>query len=211
MPFAAEPKRRSELLSNNGFPVIIKPIAGAGSADTYRVDDKQALERTIPRVKHVQELSVEEFVDGREFTYDTVCVNGVPRYENVAEYLPRPLIARSNEWISPIIITVRHLQQPHIQKGLQLGRGVLKALNMGDGFTHMEWYLTHSGEVVFGEIGCRPGGAHLVDQMNYTSDIDLFREWARAVCWKDVQIKTPSLQLRHHFKRAHGNGVIHHQ
>ena len=56
--------------------------------------------------------------------------------------------------ISPIIITVRHLQQPHIQKGLQLEEA-LKALNMGDGFTHMEWYLTHSGEVVFGEIGCR--------------------------------------------------------
>ena len=156
-----------------------------------------------PRVKHVQELSVEEFVDGREFTYDTVCVNGVPRYENVAEYLPRPLIARSNEWISPIIITVRHLQQPHIQKGLQLGRGVLKALNMGDGFTHMEWYLTHSGEVVFGEIGCRPGGAHLVDQMNYTSDIDLFREWARAVCWKGCpNPKSPPLQLRHHFQKS---------
>jgi hypothetical protein len=51
--------------------------------------------------------------------------------------------------------------------------------NMGDGFTHMEWYLTPKGEAVFGEIGCRPGGAHLVDQMNYTCDIDLFREWAR--------------------------------
>jgi hypothetical protein len=36
---------------------------------------------------------------------------------------------------------------------------------------------------VFGEIGCRPGGAHIVDQMNYTSDIDLFREWARVACW----------------------------
>jgi hypothetical protein len=54
---------------------------------------------------------------------------------------------------------------------------------MGDGFTHMEWFYKPKGEVVFGEIGCRPGGAHLVDQMNYTCDIDLFREWARVVCW----------------------------
>ena len=51
---------------------------------------------------------------------------------------------------------------------------------MGDGFTHMEWFKKADGEVVFGEIGCRPGGAGLVDQMNYTSDIDLFREWARS-------------------------------
>src|SRR5258708_27047845 len=42
----------------------------------------------------------------------------------------------------------------------------------GDGFAHMEWFLKPSGEVVFGEIGCRSGGAHLVDQMNYTCDIE---------------------------------------
>ena len=40
-----------------GFPVIIKPIAGAGSADTYRVNDRIELERTVLR-KHVKELSV---------------------------------------------------------------------------------------------------------------------------------------------------------
>ena len=80
---------------------------------------------------------------------------------------------------------------------------------MGDGFTHMEWYLTPKGEVVFGEIGCRPGGAHLVDQMNYTSDIDLFREWARSVCWKDVRINNPrKYNTAIIFKRAMGNGTI---
>ena len=61
---------------------------------------------------------------------------------------------------------------------------------MGDGFTHMEWFLTPKGEAVFGEIGCRPGGAHLVDQMNYTCDIDLFREWARVSCWHSFAAPT---------------------
>jgi len=194
-----------------GYPVIIKPIAGAGSADTYRLDSDTQLAHVLKLIKHVQEVSVEEFIDGREFTYDTVCVDGVAKYENVAEYLPRPLIARSNEWISPIIITVKDLQQSHIQQGIALGKGVLKALNMGDGFTHMEWYLTPKGEVVFGEIGCRPGGAHLVDQMNFTSDIDLFREWARAVCWKDVRINNPrKYNTSIIFKRAMGKGKILH-
>ena len=203
-------KQIEEAAERIGFPLIIKPIAGAGSADTYRVDDQKQLERVCSLVRHVQEVSCEEFIDGREFTYDTVCVGGKPRYENVAEYLPRPLIARSNEWISPIIITVKDLNQPHITEGIKLGRGVLKALNMGDGFTHMEWYLTPKGEVVFGEIGCRPGGAHLVDQMNFTSDIDLFREWARSVCWKDVQVQQPRQNnVAIIFKRAMGKGRIH--
>jgi len=203
---ADEARRAAESF---GFPLIVKPIAGAGSADTYRVDDAEDLESVLARTRHVPEVSVEEFVEGEEFTYDTVCIDGQPVYENVAQYLPRPLVARQNHWISPIICTVRDLEQPKLRDGLALGRSVLKALNMGTGFTHMEWYLKSDGEVVFGEIGCRPGGAHLIDQMNFTSDIDLFREWGRSVCWHSFEADT----TRHYntaivFKRAQGEGVI---
>lgn len=192
-----------------GFPLIIKPIAGAGSAHTYRVESRSDLEDVLRWTQHVPEVSVEEFVDGEEFTYDTVCIDGEPVFENVAQYLPRPLEARSKEWISPIICTVRDLDQPKMRGGLELGRKVLAALGMGTGFTHMEWYLTKKGEVVFGEIGCRPGGAHLVDQMNLTCDIDLFREWARAVCWKSFEADaTRKYNAAIIFKRARGRGRI---
>jgi hypothetical protein len=86
---------------------------------------------------------------------------------------------------------------------------VLKALNMGSGFTHMEWFRKADGEVVFGEIGCRPGGAHIVDQMNYTSDIDLFREWARVVCHGRFEAPTTrKYNAAIIFKRAKGEGRI---
>lgn len=47
-----------------GFPLIVKPIAGAGSADTYRVDTIDELATVLELVRHVSEVSVEEFVDG---------------------------------------------------------------------------------------------------------------------------------------------------
>lgn len=192
-----------------GYPLVLKPISGAGSADTYRVDGERELEDVLRRMQHVGEASLEEFIDGEEFTFDTVCIGGRPAFANVAQYLPKPLIARSNEWISPIIVTVRDLAQPALQGGLELGTGVLGALGMGDGFTHMEWFRTPRGEVVFGEIGCRPGGAHLVDQMNYTCDIDLFREWARAVCWGRFEAPTArKYNAAIIFKRAKGQGRI---
>lgn len=198
-----------EAAARIGFPLIIKPIAGAGSADTYSCRDQAQLDDAIQATRYVQDLSVEEYIEGEEFTYDTICVDGRPVYENVAQYLPKPLEARSHEWVSPVIITVRDLQQAKIQKGIALGRQVLKALGMGDGYTHMEWFYTPKGEAVFGEIGCRPGGARLVDQMNYTSDIDLFREWARASCWKSFEAST---QRKYNcgivFKRAKGRGRV---
>jgi biotin carboxylase len=192
-----------------GFPLIVKPIAGAGSADTYRVDDGAGLDAALARMRHVTEASCEEFVEGEEYTFDTVSIAGVAAFANVAQYLPRPLDARSHEWISPVIITVRDLAQPKLAEGIALGHRVLGALGMGDGFTHMEWYRKAGGEVVFGEIGCRPGGAHLVDQMNYTCDIDLFREWARAVCWGRFEAPTTrKYNAAIIFKRAKGHGRI---
>jgi biotin carboxylase len=192
-----------------GYPLILKPIAGAGSADTYRVDDDAGLDLALAKMRHITECSCEEFIAGEEFTYDTVCIGGRPAFQNVAHYLPKPLIARTNEWISPVIITVRDLKQPKLQQGLELGHKVLSALGMGDGFTHMEWFLTPKGEAVFGEIGCRPGGAHLVDQMNYTCDIDLFREWARVSCWGTFDAPTTrKYNAAIIFKRAKGRGRI---
>ncbi len=192
-----------------GYPLIVKPIDGAGSANTYRVNSEEELDRILPRLQRVPEVSTEEFIEGEEFTYDTICIDGQPVYENVAQYLPRPLIARTVHDISPVICTVRDLGQPAIQAGLQLGRGVLKALGMGTGFTHLEWYRRANGEVVFGEIGCRVGGARLVDQMNFTSDCNLYTEWARAVCWHAFEADTTrKYNAAIVFKRAQGRGRI---
>ncbi|MCA9587000.1 MAG: hypothetical protein KC657_16715, partial [Myxococcales bacterium] len=192
-----------------GYPLVLKPIAGAGSADTYRVTSAAELEAVLPSMRGVPEASCEEYIEGEEFTFDTVCIGGKPAYENVAQYLPKPLEMRTLEWVSPVIITVRDMAQAKLAGGIELGRKVLGALGMGDGFTHMEWYLTPKGEAVFGEIGCRPGGGHIVDQMNYTSDIDLFREWARVSCHGKFEADaTRKYNVGIVFKRARGQGHI---
>jgi len=192
-----------------GYPLIVKPIAGAGSADTYKAESAAELDEILVKMRGVGEASCEEYIEGEEFTFDTVCIGGKPAYENVAQYLPKPIEMRSLEWVSPVIITVRDMKLPKIQGGIALGRKVLDALRMGTGFTHMEWFLTPKGEAVFGEIGCRPGGAHIVDQMNYTSDIDLFREWARVSCWGTFEADaTRKYNAGIVFKRAFGQGRI---
>jgi biotin carboxylase len=192
-----------------GFPAILKPISGAGSADTYKLESARDLERVLPRMGHVHEASCEEFIEGEEYTYDTVAIAGKPAYESVTRYLPNALEMRSLEWVSPIMLSVRDLAQPYVQPGLELGRNVLRALGMGDGMTHMEWFRKADGEAVFGEIACRPGGACIVDQMNYTSDIDLFREWARVATHGRFEASTErKYNVGVIFKRAQGHGCI---
>jgi biotin carboxylase len=198
-----------EAVAHIGYPAIIKPIAGAGSADTFRLDDAAALERALAEMGHVPEVSVEEFIEGEEFTYDTICGGGRILYYNVCWYRPRPLLARQLEWVSPQTVALRDPDAAELAGGRAMGEAVLKAMNFHEGFTHMEWYRKQDGEVVFGEIGARPPGAFTVDLMNYASDIDLFRGFGEAIVHERFsQPVTRRYNAISIFKRAQGQGTI---
>jgi formate-dependent phosphoribosylglycinamide formyltransferase (GAR transformylase) len=192
-----------------GFPVIVKPIDGAGSMDTYRADDEASLEDAIGRMGHIREMNVEEFIDGEEFTFDTICFEGRILYHNVSYYRPRPLAFRSTEWISPMTYCLRDVTDARLAGGVAMGEAVLKALDFQTGFTHMEWYLKSNGEAVFGEIAARPPGANTVDLMNFASDVDLFTGYAEAeLTGRFTQAVTRPYNAVNVFKRAMGQGRI---
>jgi hypothetical protein len=192
-----------------GYPVIVKPIAGAGSMDTVRANNEPELERALAQVRTYDEVNVEEFIEGEEFTYDTICIDGRIVYENVCYYRPNPLIARSTEWISPQTIALRDLSPVEVKAGVALGHDVLKALEFGTGFTHMEWFYTAKGEAIFGEIAARPPGAHTVDLMNFVGDVDLFDGYGEADLKGTFSVSTArKYNVSNIFKRAQGKGRI---
>ena len=198
-----------EVVERVGYPAIVKPIDGAGSKDTYRCDDRDEFEAALQKTRHVEELSVEEFIEGEELTYDTVCADGEVLFESVAWYRPKPMELAQSPWISMQNIVLRDISQEFPRPGVELGHGVLKALGFTTGFTHMEWFRTASGEAVFGEIGGRPPGARLVHAINYSADVDLFTGWAEATCFgrlsQDTSKKYNTAMI---FKRAQGDGLV---
>ena len=165
----------------------------------------------LPKLVWVDEVSVEEFVEATEYTYDTICAGGEVLFDNIAWYRPRPLIARQLEWISPVTMVLRDIDAAELSSGRAMGRDVLRALGFRDGFTHMEWYRRDNGEVVFGEIGARPAGARTVDVMNFANDVDLFQQWAEALIHgrfsEPIERRYNAASI---FKRAQGQGRITH-
>lgn len=192
-----------------GYPVIVKPIAGAGSESTYKVHSRAELEGILPALRHVTEVSVEEFVEGEDMTFDTLCVNGEIVHHSISTYIPRALYMKENEWVSPITLVVRDPDAPELEAGRTMGREVIRALGFQTGYTHMEWYRTPSGEAVFGEIGARSPGAGLVDLINYAADIDTYAGWAECVVHgrftQKVERKYAAAWI---YKRARGHGRI---
>jgi biotin carboxylase len=194
-----------------GYPIIIKPISGAGSMDTYRIETDGELEAALARLGSVPEVSVEEFIDGDEFTYDTICAAGNIALENICEYRPRPLVGKQVEWISQQIFALSDHADPGLAGGLRMGRDVIAAMGFTSGFTHMEWYRTAQGEVVFGEIGARAPGARITDMINYSCDNDVFTGWAEAVCHGTFSQPTKRrYNVAMIVKRAQGDGRVTH-
>ncbi len=191
-----------------GFPVIVKPIDGAGSADTHVMRSADDVGPVLAAVQHVPEVSVEEFIEGDEFTYDAILAGGETLFENVAWYRPKPLVARQNPWISPQAVCLADIDQSEISPGVALGRRALRALGLETGMAHMEWFRSSkTGEAIFGEVGARAPGGRLSHGMNYSCDGDVFRLWAEAItAGRTEQSMEKRFNAALVFKRAVGPG-----
>ena len=186
--------RRAPPPSEIGYPLIAQ-------ADRRRRQRRHVPGRRAPpssrtcsrRCAHVGEASCEEFIDGEEFTFDTVCIGGKPALRERRAVPAEAARSRArNEWISPVIITVRDLDAAEARRRHRARPQGARRARHGRRL-HAHGVVPHAERRgVFGEIGCRPGGAHLVDQMNYTCDIDLFREWARAVVLRTRSRRRPT-------------------
>src|SRR5437773_11605560 len=84
-----------------GFPLVVKPPAGAGAKSTFRLDDEEDLRvwlTTAPPAPDRPAL-VEEFLTGEEGSYDSVMTDGQIVWDSVSLYLPTPLEVLRNPWI----------------------------------------------------------------------------------------------------------------
>jgi formate-dependent phosphoribosylglycinamide formyltransferase (GAR transformylase) len=166
-----------------GYPLILKPRAGAGAQDTARVDTREELDRML-RVfggQGTTSIAVEEFVEGHEGFYDTISIDGGAVHDFVSHYYPNVLEAMRTRWISPQFVTTNRIDAvPDYAELRDLGRRVTEALGIGTSATHMEWFFGPKG-LRFSEIGCRPPGVGAWDLYSAANEIDLYREWASAI------------------------------
>lgn len=165
-----------------GFPIVLKPPAGAGCKATWRIGNLAELQSAIAAVHPRPEdpTLAEEFLRGREYCFDTITVRGKIRFENVSRYYPGPLEVTENPWIQWAVVQPRALT-PDLDDARELGRRAIRALGLGTGFTHMEWFRRDDGSLAIGEIAARPPGANFVEMMSFGHDTDLYRAWARAI------------------------------
>jgi formate-dependent phosphoribosylglycinamide formyltransferase (GAR transformylase) len=166
-----------------GYPLILKPRAGAGAQDTMRVDSDADLAHalTVFGASGATSIAVEEFVEGHEGFYDTIVRDGHVVHDWATHYYPNVLEAMRTRWISPQFVTTNRLADSSFYDEVrEMGRRVIQALGIGTSATHMEWFYGPKG-LRFSEIGCRPPGVGCWDLYSASNDVDVYREWAHVI------------------------------
>ncbi len=165
-----------------GYPVIIKPVDGAGASGTSKCSNDAELDAALAdsSVQHGVAVAVEEFIEGHEGFYDTITIDGKVAHEFACHYYPNVLEGMRARWISPQIITTNRLESEGYEEVRQLGQRVIEVLGIGTSATHMEVFQGPKG-LKFSEIGCRPPGVGAWDLYCAANDLDLYTEWGHAI------------------------------
>jgi len=189
----------SDFLDEVGFPIVLKPPAGMACKATWRIASveqaRSALEALQPRSE--DPVLAEEFLVGREHSLETITVKGEVRMTSSTEYHPTPLEVVENDWIQWAVVAPREQDGPGVKEAAALAERAVKALGLGSGMTHMEWFRRADGSLAIGEIAARPPGANIVRLTGLAHDTSMYRAWARAVI--DEAFDGP-------FVRSHASG-----
>jgi Carbamoyl-phosphate synthase L chain, ATP binding domain len=164
-----------------GFPLVVKPPAGAGAKSTFRLDGPGDLDAWLEVAPPAPERPalIEEFLTGEEGSYDSVMVDGQIVWDSISNYLPTPLEVLRNPWMQWVVLLPRDINGPEYTGIRQVAPVALRALGLHTGLTHMEWFRRPDGSVAVSEVGARPPGAQITSMLCYAHDFDLYRAWAR--------------------------------
>lgn len=195
---------------SSGFPLVVKPPAGAGAQQTYRVEDASQLQRalTAPAPTATHPVLLEEFIVGQEHSLETVSINGQAIWHSLTHYYPTPLHVVENPWIQWCLVLPREVDDPRYEDIKAAARLALSALGMQTGLSHMEWFRRKDGSVAISEVGARPPGAQITTLVSRAHDIDFVKAWTQLMVFGTFDVPQRKYAAGACFLRGQGSGQV---
>ncbi|MCM3796906.1 MULTISPECIES: ATP-grasp domain-containing protein [Priestia] len=165
-------------LQGMDFPLIVKPSNDSGSKNVYLCKNESEITTAIKHIvkskKNIvgqtidSDILIEEFLDGPEFSIESVTVNGQTTIIGITKKLVTPY---------PLSIEVGHdfpanLNTNEENEIKRLVEQSLAALDVDFAVTHTEVKLTEKGPRIV-EVNARPGGDEIPHLVKAVTGVDL--------------------------------------
>jgi biotin carboxylase len=193
-----------------GFPLVVKPPAGAGARNTHRVDGPAELAtylKTSP-INAEEPVLLEEFIVGEEFSFDSVTIDGRHVFHSIGKYSPTPLDVLQNPWIQWVVYLPRRIDGPEFARIRAAGPRALDVLGMRTGLTHMEWFRRKDGSIAISEVAARPPGAQFTTLMSYAHDKDMYKAWVELMVFDTFDVPERKFAAGAAYLRGQGQGRV---
>lgn len=173
----------TRFLATVGLPLVAKPPAGAGAQATYRLDTLDDFNSWLSagRMNPGEVWLLEEFLTGREHTFDSATLGGQTLWSSISDYLPPPLEVLRTPWVQWTVVMPRDIDIPQYAEIKRVGPAALRALGVTDAFSHMEWFARPDGSVAVSEVGARPPGAQIASMIGFSHNVNFHALWAKLV------------------------------
>lgn len=165
-----------------GFPVVVKPTLGTASVGVVRADGPQELRDAFCVAQQAnvssydcEDVLVEEYVVGIEYTVETAVAEGRLLYQVITE--------KPRDMPGPSFAEIEHITPPLLDesssKELQAANSrVIQLLGISDAVIHAEYRLSKSGPQLI-DIGGRAAGAWIPEIVKLAWGIDLVEDQIR--------------------------------
>lgn len=202
--------RAKEFVTEVGFPVVVKPPAGAGGKSTFRLDRATDLDGFLARFPPDPDRPTlfEEFVFGTEYSFDSVMIAGRPVWHSISRYDPSPLQVMENAWIQWCVILPRDVGGAEFSPIVDSGFAGLKALGLETGLSHMEWFRLRDERIAISEVGARPPGAQITSLLSYAHDVDFYEAWPKLMIFDEFEPPSRRYAAGAAYIRGQGSGRV---
>jgi biotin carboxylase len=160
-------------------PWLLKPRTSASALGIRKIHQPEELWRALDELGDRQAyFLMERFVPGDIYHVDSIVSHGRVVFSCVHKYGKPPMQVMHEGGV----FTTRTVDRDSDdwRELTEFNAALAPALGMTRGVTHAEYIRAHAdGRLYFLEIAARVGGAFIVDLVEASSGINLWREWAR--------------------------------
>ncbi len=192
------------------YPLVIKPVAGAGSQTTFKVNNEIEMQSAFQSfgLKAKEGVVIEEFIQGEEYSLDTFSLNGKVLGQTINHYIPTPLQVMSNPWIQWRVILRKETAGSSFDDIRSAGQKAIDALGMKTGLSHMEWFRRKDGTIAISEVAARPPGAQFPTLISRACDFDVILAWIKLMIYGDAVIPKIKYSSGAAYLRGQGKGCV---
>lgn len=160
-------------LKDIGLPCVVKPVAGGGSRNTFKVtsmDDKNLEGLVYPQL-------VEQFIEGDMYHVDGIVDNGEVAFAVVSRYTTSCLAYQDGVYLGSTMVDFN--SEIDLRMKAQTTKTVDALPYVEKMAFHAEFFLTPDNDIYLCEIAARSGGALVPQAIIEAFGVDINEQWIK--------------------------------